>query len=512
MASFDAIVIGSGIGGLACASALTKTGHKVLVLEQHYVAGGLTQTFSRDGFTWNVGMHYLGEMGPQGSVRGILDWICDGRIEMASMGATYDTVHFPGGFEMQFSRPQASLKLNLKEKFPASAAEIDTFFAALGEAEHAGRALFAQRAMPWPLAKVNQFWHHAEVERWWGRTSIEVLRESISDPRLRAVLMAQRGDYGDPSEAASFGIHAVIMRHYCNGAFYPIGGAKAFADALVPIIENGGGEVRLNARVDELLIEDASVVGVRLSDGTELRAPHVFSDAGALNTVGRLLPAAMRESDWAREVLSFKPSVCHIGLYLGMEGDIRANGATASNHWFYQSWDLDAGVWRDPFVESAPPGLFISFPTLKDPRHDPGARQRHTAEIVVMTRWEAFSPWADSRIGARPPDYAAFKDVVERHLLAHFARCFPALAPMVVCHELSTPLTTTAFTGSPQGAIYGLETSPRRFLSDSLRAKTPIPGLFLAGQDVVSPGVTGAMMGGVLAAAAIEPKLFARLA
>ena len=83
---------------------------------------------------------------------------------------------------------------------------------------------------------------------------------------------------------------------------------------------------------------------------------------------------------------------------------------------------------------------------------------------------------------------------------------------MVVCHELSTPLTTTAFTGSPQGAIYGLETSPRRFLSDSLRAKTPIPGLFLAGQDVVSPGVTGAMMGGVLAAAAIEPKLFARLA
>ena len=511
MANFDAIVIGSGIGGLACAAALTKTGHTVLVLEQHYVAGGLTQTFSRDGFVWNVGMHYLGEMGPQGSVRGILDWICDGRIEMASMGTVYDTVHFPEGFEIRFSRPEAALKQNLKEKFPDSAAEIDIFFSVLGEAEHAGRALFAQRAMPWPLSKIHQFWHQAEVQKWWGRTSVEVLREIVRDPRLRAVLMAQRGDYGDPSEAASFGIHAVIMRHYCNGAYYPIGGARVFADALVPIVENGGGEVRLNARVDTLLVEKAAVVGVRLSDGTELRARHVFSDAGALNTVGHLLPVELRSSDWAREVLSFKPSVCHIGLYLGMEGDIRANGATASNHWIYQSWDLDAGVWRDPFVESSPPGLFISFPTLKDPGHDPGERQRHTAEMVVMTRWEAFSAWADSKFGDRPPDYAAFKDLIERQLLAHFAHYFPALATMVVCHELSTPLTTAAFTAAPQGAIYGLETSPRRFLSDALRARTPVPGLYLTGQDVASPGVTGAMMGGVLAAAAVEPKIFARL-
>jgi all-trans-retinol 13,14-reductase len=49
--NFDAIVIGSGMGGLACGSALTRMGHKVLVLERHFVAGGLTQTFSRNGFT-----------------------------------------------------------------------------------------------------------------------------------------------------------------------------------------------------------------------------------------------------------------------------------------------------------------------------------------------------------------------------------------------------------------------------------------------------------------------------
>jgi phytoene dehydrogenase-like protein len=68
--AFDAVVIGSGIGGLACACALTRTGHKVLVLEQHFVAGGLTQTFSRGQFTWDVGVHYLGEMKEGAGARG----------------------------------------------------------------------------------------------------------------------------------------------------------------------------------------------------------------------------------------------------------------------------------------------------------------------------------------------------------------------------------------------------------------------------------------------------------
>jgi all-trans-retinol 13,14-reductase len=247
---------------------------------------------------------------------------------------------------------------------------------------------------------------------------------------------------------------------------------------------------------------------VKLSDATGYRADRVFSDAGAHNTVGKLLPAELRQSDWAREVLSFKPSVCHLGLYLGLEGDIRASGATASNHWFYDTWDPNAMCWEDPFSASQAPAMFVSFPTLKDPQHVAGERQRHTAEIVVMTTWEVFSQWQDSKFGDRPEGYAAFKALIERNLLAQFTRYFPALAPMIICHELSTPLSTAAFIGTPRGAIYGLETSPRRFLSDSLRARTPVPGLFLAGQDVVTPGVTGAMMGGVLAAATVEPKIF----
>ena len=333
-----------------------------------------------------------------------------------------------------------------------------------------------------------------------------MLNQLVSDPKLRAVLLAQKGNYGGAAASEiGFRVYALIMRHYFNGAYYPIGGAQAFAKALVPVIEKAGGEVRLRAKVRELSLENATVVGVRLEDDTQLRAPRILSDAGARNTVS-LLPVEMRDGEWAREILSFAPSVCHLGLYLGLEGDIRANGATPSNHWFHESWDIDAGVWRNPAEDPTAPALFISFPSLKDPAHEPGERQRHTAEIVTMTSWEPFAPWSDSTLHHRPRTYTDFKAAIERNLLAQFARHFPALAPMVVAHELLTLLTTSAFIGAQHGAIYGLEVSPRRFLSNGLRAKTPILGLFLTGQDVVTPGVPGAMIGGVLAAATIEPR------
>ena len=205
------------------------------------------------------------------------------------------------------------------------------------------------------------------IQKWWGRSSAEVLNELVSDRKLSAVLLAQKGNYGGAAASEiSFGVHALIMRHYFNGAYYPIGGAQAFAKALVPAIEKAGGEVRLRAKVRELSLENATVVGVRLEDDTQLRAPRIFSDAGARNTVS-LLPAEMRDGEWAREIRSFAPSVCHVGLYLGLQGDIRANGATPSNHWFHESWDIDAGVWRNP-AKTDRAGTLHLFPVPEGPR------------------------------------------------------------------------------------------------------------------------------------------------
>ncbi|NJO75745.1 MAG: NAD(P)-binding protein, partial [Leptolyngbyaceae cyanobacterium RM1_406_9] len=83
---YDAIVVGSGIGGLTVAAILSKFNHqKVLVLEQHFILGGFTQEFQRQNFQWDVGLHYVGEMGKGESGRMISDYITDGKLKWAKI-------------------------------------------------------------------------------------------------------------------------------------------------------------------------------------------------------------------------------------------------------------------------------------------------------------------------------------------------------------------------------------------------------------------------------------------
>jgi all-trans-retinol 13,14-reductase len=153
--------------------------------------------------------------------------------------------------------------------------------------------------------------------------------------------------------------------------------------------------------------------------------------------------------------------------------------------------------------------MFVSFPSLKDAAH-PDAR-RHTAEVVTICRWESFSQWAQGAPGNRLEAYEATKAWIAERLLAQFKRHFPRLAPLIDLHEASTTLSHTSFVAADRGAMYGIEMSAERMTHPALRTRTPVPGLLLAGQDAASPGIHGAFMGGFMAAAALEPRLWKEL-
>ena len=392
----------------------------------------------------------------------------------------------------------------MKTTFPTETAAIDRYFAACDDAQRASTALFAARALPRPIGALVHWFNAPRIRRALGATTAEAVRE-IRDRRLAALLTARWGDYGMEPARSPFSVHALVTGSYFAGAYYPVGGPARFAESLGETVRGAGGEVRTSAAVAEICTSGGRVTGVRLASDEAIAAPVVISAMGAHNTVDALTEGVA--TDWREAVRALQTGISYVSLYLGLRGDIRQHGASPANVWVYESNDFGR-VWERP-ADADAPALYVSFPSLKDAAHrDP---QRHTAEVVALCRWEPFSAWAGSAPTKRPEEYEATKAWIAENLLAQFKRHFPRLAPLVDFHEVSTPLSQASFVAADHGAMYGIEMSAERMGHRALKVRTPVPGLLLAGQDAAGPGVQGAFMGGFMAAASMEPRLWREL-
>ena len=146
--TWDAIVIGSGMSGMTAAAALAKMGHKVLLLEQYKTLGGLTHSFSREGFSWDVGIHYLGCVAPGDRERAFIDWLSHTPMEFEPMGAVYDNLHLADTAPLALSRPYEAQERDLKDRFPDEAEAIEAWTAALRAGREVMYSIASTRAMP----------------------------------------------------------------------------------------------------------------------------------------------------------------------------------------------------------------------------------------------------------------------------------------------------------------------------------------------------------------------------
>jgi all-trans-retinol 13,14-reductase len=117
--SWDAIIIGSGIGGLTPAAFLAREGQRVLVLEKHSKAGGCTQVYSRNGYEWDAGLHYVGEVHRPGStLRRIFDHITGGALQWAPMPEVYNRIVI-GDRSYEHVAGANRFRKRMKEYFPS---------------------------------------------------------------------------------------------------------------------------------------------------------------------------------------------------------------------------------------------------------------------------------------------------------------------------------------------------------------------------------------------------------
>ena len=503
---FDAIVIGSGMGGLTVAALLAKHGGKrVLVLERHYTAGGFTHSFRRPGYEWDVGVHYIGQvMDPASPVRQAFDDLTNAQLEWADMGEIYDKVII-GDDEYEFVKGKENWRARMHEYFPDDREAIDGYLDVIRSTVRRAGLFFAEKTVPTLVSRLAGGLMRRPVLRRARKTTRETLEALTLNQRLIGVLTAQWGDYGLPPGESSFFIHALIAAHYLKGAAYPVGGASRIAATIEPVIESAGGAVITSAEVREIVVEKGRAVGVRMADGNELRAPTIISNAGFTNTFFRLMPSDASASHGMAEVAErVRPSMSHLSLYVGIKATAAELGLEKTNLWIYPHQDHDRNVELFLADPNAPlPVAYISFPSAKDPDFERRCPGRATLEVVTLAPYEWFRQWEDKAWMKRGEDYEKLKaKLTERMLEPLYEHC-PQVLGKIDHVELSTPLSTRHFAGFAQGEIYGLAATPARFAERSLMPRTPVLGLFMTGTDAATLGVVGALYGGMSAASVI---------
>ena len=289
---WDAVVIGSGIGGLACAGALAARGRAVVVLEQAATPGGYLSSFRRRGFTFDSAVDCIAGLDSGGLLTRLLE----------SLGVSTDLTpirldpirvsRFPG----LTVRVDASLPAyadRLCGLFPAERDGIAAFFRRAEEIYADVARMMEAVAEPSATAppSTGALMRHGHL------TYADLLGLDIRDRRLAAVLSDRCPFLGvSPMRASATRMVTLIMSYFRSGAYRPRGGHQQIPDLLVHGIRRRGGEVHLGRSATAIRLEGDRCDRVVTADGAEFLANHVVSNADVAETFGRLVGGDMGQA------------------------------------------------------------------------------------------------------------------------------------------------------------------------------------------------------------------------
>ncbi|MCT0211411.1 MAG: carotene isomerase [Cyanobium sp.] len=472
--ALDAVVIGSGIGGLVTASQLAAKGAKVLVLERYLIPGGSGGSFQREGYTFDVGASMIFGFGEKGHTNLLTRALAD-------VGERQDTIpdpaqleyHLPGGLNVAVDRDYNSFIARLTALFPHEATGIRAFYDTCWQVF---RCLDAMPLLsledPAYLAKV--FFRAPlaclGLARWLPVNVGDVARRHISDPALLKFIDMECFCWSvmpaDRTPMINAGM--VFSDRHAGGINYPRGGVGTIAEHLVRGLERHGGAIRYRSRVTRVVLEGGEAVGVELAGGETIRARRVISNATRWDTFGSLVDAAhtpAAETVWRRR---YKPSASFLSLHLGVKAEVIPAGSHC-HHLMLERWED---------MEAEQGTVFVSIPTLLDPAlAPPGNHIVHAFTPSAIDTWTELGPTA----------YAQAKQAAADRLIRRLETFLPGLGAAITHREVGTPRSHRRFLGRHQGSYGPIPALRLPGLLPMPFNRTGIPGLYCVG-DSCFPG------------------------
>ncbi|MEK9629610.1 MAG: NAD(P)/FAD-dependent oxidoreductase [Nitrospinota bacterium] len=450
--AYDAIIIGSGLSGLAAGIRLAMFNKKVCIVEKHTLLGGLNSYYVRKNRTFDVGLHAMTNFTPKG-VRNsplgkLLKQLRFSHDDFRLCQQHMSEIRFPEHV-LRFTNDFEFFRQEVADQFPK---EIDGFNKL--------------------VEKILSF-DELNLDDQQALGSRPILEEYIKDPVLIDMLNCPLMYYGNAREGDMDFYQFVIMFKsiFMEGFAKPVGGMHYILHLLEEKFKELGGELRMGSGVTSINAENGIVQSVTLENGDELTSESVISSMGYVETLRHCSPP-LSEPD-AKDIgqMSFMESLCVV------DQEPRDLGYDKSIVFFSTQPKFDYKV----------PGELIDVTTgVLCCSNNFDYPQPMKEGLIRLTNMANFAHW-DS---LPRKDYIAAKKHWRTQALESVFTFFPDFRDNVVFLDSFTPKTIKKYTGHLNGAVYG---SPRKIKN----GKTPVNNLFICGTDQGFLGIIGATLSGI---------------
>ena len=391
MEVFDYVILGAGLGGLAAAACLSRQGHRVVVLEKHYLAGGCCHTFDYGNYSFCANVHYISQCGPEQEIDQFLRYL-DRPVTFHSLEPScIDRVIAPG---VDFAIPLGweNLRDRLINQFPQEVQPINRYCDAIKQLaedmHHFNQRIRWYDPHWYDWLRLPRYWNLLDKGRW----TLQDLYDRVGlSPQLQTILAGQSGDYALPPEEVALLTHTSVAWSYCEGAYYPEFHFKGFVDTIVDAIIQGGGTIRYQTPVDHIEVCNDQVAWVTAGGTNYVARQHYISDLDPKLTVSLMGTEALSQGERHR-LTDYGYSASAFNIYLGLDDRFHPQdyGLGNWNLWYYPSGNLNQEYRQQLAGNLDHAWIFLSCPTLKSSQPGLAPTGHHVLEIATLCPYAPF--------------------------------------------------------------------------------------------------------------------------